>query len=79
MKPHTPHRKQLLISLPVEYWIELEDFAQENKISVDYAASEILLCSIAEWVEDVDLIEQLQVIQDTEEDDEDEEDNDEPS
>jgi hypothetical protein len=77
MKPHTSQRKQLLISLPVEYWTELEEFAQDNNLSVNYAASEILLCSIAEWVGDADLIEQLQSIQETEEDDED--DDDEPS
>jgi hypothetical protein len=51
--------RQLSISLPAKYWEELEDYAAVNKLTIEGAASDTLLCAIGEWLATADYIDYL--------------------
>lgn len=47
------------VSLPMKHWKEIEEYADDNNLTVGAAASDILLCAVGEWLSQADYISYL--------------------
>jgi hypothetical protein len=51
--------EQVSISLPPTHWDMLNIYADENKLTLDAAASDVLLCAVGEMMAQIDYINYL--------------------
>lgn len=52
-------KQQLTISLPKEHWTEIEDFAFDNGMNVEFAASSMIEAVLEEWIDRAHMMDQL--------------------